>query len=136
MANTINITKCDNQLILIAVNNDNTNETVEICNIQSGNFNNVNVTIDIVEGAAGSSETIRLNGLQKDLSGNYTINVPSGNYSLIYTGINWGGPYNFEFDLNGEKHQLLNNPSNPLNGAIWNLGNLDLTFKVNAPVTA
>jgi len=133
--NSINITKCDNQLIIIAVNNDNTNETVEICNIKSGNYNSVDVTIDIVESTSPTNETITLDGLQQDLSGIYTVTVPAGNYSLIYSGINWGGPYNFEFTFNGETHKLINDTAKPLNGAIWNLGNLDLTFKVAEAAT-
>ena len=136
MTNTINITKCDNQLILVAVNNDNTNETVQICNIVSGNFNTVDITILIEEGS--STETVQLNGLQQDLSGTYSINVPKGNYSLVYVGINWGGPYNFQFNVNGgQPYQLLNKADKPLNGAIWSLGNLDtIKFDVKAGVTA
>lgn len=135
MTNSINITKCDNQLILVAVNNDNTNETVEICNIVSGNTNTVNVTIEIEEGT--SVETVRLNGLQQNLSGTHKIQMPKGNYSLVYAGINWGGPYNFEFNLNGGRpYQLLNKADKPLNGVIWSLGNLDtIKFDVKAPAT-
>lgn len=135
MSNSINITKCDNQLILIAVNNDNTNETVEICNIVSGNTNTVNVTIEIEEGT--SAETVRLNGLQQDLSGTHKIQIPKGNYSLVYSGINWGGPYNFQFSVNGgQPYQLLNKADKPLNGAIWSLGDLDtIKFDVKTPAT-
>jgi hypothetical protein len=125
MSNSINITKCDNQLILIAVNNTNTNDTVEICNIKSGNSNTVDVTINIEEGSSVPA-SIQLNGLDKDLSGTYSIQVPAGDYSLVYVGVNWGGPYNFEFTMNkSEPFKLLNNPAKPLNGAIWDLGNLN-----------
>lgn len=133
MTNTINITKCDNQLILVAINNDNANDTVEICNIKSGNNNTVDLIISIEEGVGNTiPATIELNGLQQDLSGSYPIKVPKGNYSLVYIGINWGGPYNFEFGFNNKPYKLLNKPAKPLNGAVWSLGNLDLKFSVGA----
>ncbi|WP_299712077.1 hypothetical protein [uncultured Tenacibaculum sp.] len=134
MTNTINITKCDNQLILIAVNNDNTNETVEICNIKSGNNNSVNVTINLKD-SSSASETIRLNGLQQNLDQTLNFEMPQGNYSLIYMGVNWGGPYNFQFSFNDRTYELLNDPSKSLDGSIWNLGNLDLKFKIAQPAT-
>ncbi|SNR17286.1 hypothetical protein [Tenacibaculum jejuense] len=133
MDNIINVSKCDNQLIIIAVNNSNENETVEICNIKSGNFNKVNVNIKIEDsGSNNIPEPIKLNGLEQDLSGTYTIKVPSGDYSLIYSGINWGGPYNFQFTFNDKLYELLDGSGGNLVGSIWNLGNLDIKFNINS----
>ncbi|TYP99443.1 hypothetical protein C7447_10139 [Tenacibaculum adriaticum] len=129
MSNTISIKKCDNQLILFAVNE---NESYEICNVQSGNFHSVDLDIEIKEGAF-SGTYIPEGGTSKDLSGTTTVKIPKGNYSLVYVGLNWGGPYNFEFEFNGETYQLLNNPKKELEGAIWNLGNLQIAFDVKVP---
>lgn len=135
MSNTINITKCDNQLVLFAVNGS---ESYEICNIQSGNFHAVDLDINVEASENGTfSGTYQPEGgTSKDLSGAITVKIPAGNYSLVYVGLNWGGPYNFEFTLNdGEPYSLLNKEDKPLEGVVWAQGNLNITLDVKATAT-
>jgi len=127
-ANQIDITKCDNQLLLFAINSQDNNATYEICNIQSGNNNSVNVQIQLAAGAF--SGTYRVNGLNTQLSESVTVKLPPGQYSLIYAGLNWGGPYNFQFSFNQVNYELLNNPNHNLEGVVWALGNKSIVFNV------
>lgn len=124
--NNIEITACDNQLVIYAIQ---WGVCYEICNIKSGNNHAVQVGIQLEAGASFSG-TLEANGVNGALSEQKTVTLPAGEYSLVYTGLNWGGPYNFDFTFNGHQYQLQNDASKPLTGAIWNLGNLDLTFSV------
>lgn len=102
---------------------------LRICNIKSGNNNPVSVGIQLEAGSSFSG-TVEANGVSSDINENVTVQLPAGEYSLVYTGLNWGGPYNFGFTFNNEKYSLTDDPSKPLTGAIWNLGNLDIKFSV------
>ena len=116
MSNTIKITKCDNQLILTAFQ---WSESYEICNLKAAS--NLDYTITIKEGTYTGPAT----------QDSPIVHLPKGTYNLVYTGINWGGPYNFEFNINdGQPYQLLNNPNKPLVGVIWSLGNNSISFNV------
>lgn len=127
--NTITITKCDNQLALYAVNMDNLNSSVQICDIQSGYNNQVDVQINLVAGST-ASDTIRLNGVGGPLTpAAQDFALPAGNYALVYTGLNWGGPTQFAFDFNTYTPHLPVGTTDKV-GAVWNLGNLDMTFTV------
>ena len=121
MSNTIKITKCDNQLILTAFQWSN---SYEICNLKAAS--NLDYNITIKEGPYNGPAT----------QDSPIVHLPKGDYNLVYTGINWGGPYNFEFHFQEKKYQLLDNASKPLVGVIWSLGNNSITFKVAKEITA
>ena len=126
MSNTLKITQCDNELMVLAVN---ASFSFLICDIQSGNNNSVNVGIDIQSGSYTKAFSANgVNNLINDPS--EVVTIPSGTYSLIYVGLNWGGPYNFDIEFNGKPYQLKNDPSKLLTGAVWNRGDLDITFTV------
>lgn len=128
MSNTINITECDNQLVLFAFNGS---ESYEICNIESGNFNSVDIQIQLEASTNNQfSGTINANGVNKPLNSSYTVQLPTGTYSLVYAGLNWGGPYNFEFTFNNKTYKLANDPQKPLEGIVWALGNNSISFDV------
>ncbi|MBI3258928.1 MAG: hypothetical protein HYZ54_05575 [Ignavibacteriae bacterium] len=98
MANTIKITACDNELILIAYQSGS---SFELCRILSGYNNSVNISVNIYNGQFQG--TLLLDGINpgNSLSGTYNIALAKGQYSLIGLGIDWGGPQAFAFSLNG-----------------------------------
>ncbi len=127
-SNTITITACDNQLAIYAVNLDG-NSSYQICDIQSGYNNTVNVPINLVAGSA-ASDTIRLNGVTSALTpAAQDFALPSGNYALVYTGLNWGGPTQFAFTFNDHSPALPVGSVDKV-GAVWNLGDLSMTFTI------
>lgn len=130
MSNTINITECDNELILYAVNEAAT-DCYEICNIKSGNTNSVDVTIDLQSGSQASAP-ITANGVSAPIKSTNPFSLPAGKYTLLYSGLNWGGPYNFEFTFSGYPNpfKLKNDPSKPLFGVIWNRGDNGIQFEI------
>jgi hypothetical protein len=76
----------------------------ELCQILSGNNQPVNVTLDITPGTYQNS--IVLNGVNQPLSQTITQNLPSGTYSLLALGVNWGGPTQFNLNVNGSSYSL------------------------------
>jgi hypothetical protein len=128
MSNTIEITACDNQLFVFAVNQKDQNQSYQICNIKSGNLHSVNVTVALAEGIFAG--TYSQDGVNGNLDTNTTVNLPKGDYVLYYAGLNWGGPYNFEFTFNKDTFKLPNNPNQPLDGVIWSKGDNDITFSI------
>ncbi|MBE0620226.1 MAG: hypothetical protein IH605_06510 [Burkholderiales bacterium] len=109
----IHITKCDNALTLVAWPQSD-DVQYEICTILSGNNFPVDVRIPISAGEYRSG--IPLNGVGAPLKGSYPASLPAGGYTLAVAGINWGGPWNFSFTLNGQKYDS-NNASG--NGVVW-----------------
>ena len=73
------------------------------------------------------------NGVDSPISiPNGSFKLPSGTYALVYTGLNWGGPYQFKFTFNGETYWLEPDSipaGGQTEGAIWNRG-MDITFTV------
>ncbi|MFY9825477.1 MAG: hypothetical protein WAM82_29155 [Thermoanaerobaculia bacterium] len=112
MANSLNITAVDNELILVAYQ---WGASFEICTILSGNSNSVNVTLNVTPGAYQGG--ITLNGVNNSLSGTYPINLASGTYSLAVIGINWGGPQQFSFTFNNQTYSLPYSPTG--GGVVW-----------------
>jgi hypothetical protein len=93
----INITACDNELLVLAFQG---NFSFELCRIVSGNSQNVNVTLNIQSGGfLGSSF---LNGLLQPLNQQIFQYIPSGSYTLLLLGINWGGPQAFKVTVGGQ----------------------------------
>ncbi|MBE0620225.1 MAG: hypothetical protein IH605_06505 [Burkholderiales bacterium] len=113
----IHITKCDNALTLVAWPQSD-DVQYEICTILSGNGKSVDVTIPITAGEYQSG--ISLNGVGAPLSGSYPVSLPAGGYTLAVTGVNWGGPWNFSFTLNGQKYESSNASGD---GVVWLGGN-------------
>jgi hypothetical protein len=104
--NTITVTACDNELIVLAYQPTG---SYLLCDIQSGNVNAVNVTLTIQEGAYGGS--ILLNGVNSALSESMSVNLPAGEYSLMLLGINWGLATEFSVDVNGTTYALPRDPN-------------------------
>lgn len=127
MENVIKISQCDNQLLLFAVE-ANGETSYEICNISSGYNNIVDVEITLVAGAY--TAPVIGNGNHSPLHIKANLALPKGDYFLLYAGINWGGPYNFEFTFQNKPHQLANDSSKPLIGVIWNKAKSNLVFSV------
>jgi hypothetical protein len=96
MANTINITACDNELIILAYQGT---ASFELCRVLSGNSNGVNVKVNIYPGQFQG--TLLLDGINIPLSGNYNVALAPGTYSLIGLCVNWGGPQACTFTFNG-----------------------------------
>lgn len=118
MSNSIKITACDNQLIVLALQ---WGESYEICNIKSGNNNAVEVPINIIAG--NYSGPVKLNGVNKALEPadvKEPVSLPPGEYVLVYAGINWGGPYQFTLDVNEKKYSLPKDSAGEQFGFVWN----------------
>lgn len=120
MSNTITITACDNELILLAYQ---WGGSFELMRILSGNSNPVNVTINIEAGPYQGTNVI--NGVNNPLGGTYTVSLPSGQYTLLPMGINWGGPQQFTMNLNGKQYALPYGPQGE--GLVWNPGPITFT---------
>jgi hypothetical protein len=101
MPNTITVTACDNELIVLAYQ---WGASFELCRILSGNNQPVNVTLTLQSGAYQG--TIVLNGVNQPLSQNITQTLASGAYSLLLLGVDWGGPSQFTVDVNGTPYTL------------------------------
>ncbi|POZ61258.1 hypothetical protein [Chromobacterium alticapitis] len=112
MANTLTITACDNELVLIAYTGAN---SYQIADIKSGNNEPVNFTISLQSGQY--TGPLNLNGVTAPLSGNYNVYLASGAYTLVATGINWGGPQAYAVSLNGVALKPVY--TNPEVGVVW-----------------
>jgi hypothetical protein len=105
MSNTINITACDNEIIILAYQNTSTFEgSFELCRVSSGYGNVVNVTLNLSEGAY--TKSLVLNGVPGPLNVTQTINLPAGSYKLLLLGINWGGGQEYKINVNGTTHGI------------------------------
>lgn len=95
---TIQITKCDNQIVVYATT---WNNSYQICDIQSGNNNLVDVSINLVNGAY--TGPLQLNGVApgKKLSGTYNVAIPETKVNLGIAGLDWGGEADFSVSVNG-----------------------------------
>ena len=93
---TINVTACDNELVILAYQ---WTGSFEIARIKSGNNQSVNVSINIKEGQYQGG--VSLNGVNSGLSGTYDVYLAAGQYSLTAAGINWGAVGSFTVDLLG-----------------------------------
>lgn len=120
MSNTITVTECDNELVILAYQSDG---SFELCQILSGNNQPVNVTLDVVAGAY--QNTVVLNGVNQPLSQTITQNLPSGTYSLLVLGVNWGGPTQFTLNINGTPYSLPLTPEGT--GLTFNPGPVSIT---------
>ena len=101
MPNTITVTACDNELVVLAYQWD---ASFELCRILSGNSQPVNVTLNLVSGVYQG--TITLNGVTQPLNVNVTQTLAPGAYSIQLLGIDWGGPAQFTVNVNGTPYTL------------------------------
>ncbi|HYK21092.1 MAG TPA: hypothetical protein VEV42_10180 [Pyrinomonadaceae bacterium] len=120
MPNTIAVTACDNELIVLAYQ---WGASFELCRILSGNNQSVNVTLNIQPGTYQG--TIVLNGVNQPLSQTITQTLASGAYSILLLGVDWGGPAQFTVSVNGTSYTL------PLqqegDGLLFNKGPISMT---------
>ena len=114
MSNIIQITACDNELIVIAFGWD---ISYQICNIKSGNNQPVNVNINITNGVYLGSQD--LNGVNNKLDETVVVSIPSGKYELVVAGINWGAETNFEIALNGISFSPISDSKTQEKGVVW-----------------
>lgn len=77
MATPVNVTACDNDLIVIA---STPAASSEVFRIRSGYNNPVSYQVDLAAILA------------------------LGSYDLTVIGVNWGGPYNFAVTVNGQSY--------------------------------
>ena len=119
--NTLKITACDNELLVVAYQ---WGASFEVANIQSGNSEPVDVTITIDEGQF--SKTINLNGVTRPLSGTYPSSLAAGEYSLALIGVNWGAAASFAAEFNG---QAVKGPTGSGVGVVWTPA--PISFKVS-----
>lgn len=101
MANQINVTRCDNELIILAYQG---NASFELCRVLSGYEQPVNVTLNISEGIYQGP--VVLVGYLQGLSQTIPQYLQAGPYSLLLLGINWGGPTEFAVNVNGQAYEL------------------------------
>lgn len=124
MANTINVTACDNELVILAYNWDN---SYELCRILSGNNQSVNVTLNIQPGTYEG--TVVLNGVNNPLNVTLAPTIPSSDpskpYSILMLGVDWGGPAQFTTSVNGTAHNLPLQPTG--SGLVFNPGPIAIT---------
>jgi hypothetical protein len=126
MSNTINVTACDNELVIIAYNWDN---SYELCRILSGNNQSVNVTLNIQPGTYEGP--IVLNGVNQPLNVTVAPTIPPTSadpthpYSLLMLGVDWGGPAQFTTTVNSTSYNLPLQPTGA--GLVFNPGPIAIT---------
>ncbi|MDP9048053.1 MAG: hypothetical protein M3N14_07940 [Bacteroidota bacterium] len=104
--NTINITACDNEIIILAYQDIAGSEvSFELCRVSSG-FN-YSVAVNLTLAAGPYKDSLVLNGVSGPLSKTATLYLPAGPYKLLLMGINWGGGQQFVIDVNGTTHGIL-----------------------------
>lgn len=119
MSNTIQISACDNELIILAYQEG---VSYEIGRILSGNGQAVNVSLDLLAGDyVGAS---LFNGINVPLDASITTYIPSGSYSLLFLGINWGGPSSFTVSVGGT---AIGGTVDQGLGLTWNPGPIAIT---------
>src|SRR5579872_697995 len=116
MANQINVTACDNELIIIAFQ---WGVSYELCRILSGNSQPVSVTLNLNEDIYTGGVT--LHGVNNPLKDTVDITLPTGQYSLLLCGIDWGGPSQFTGTItdNTGNTTPFNYSGNPTPGVVW-----------------
>ena len=95
MSNTITVTACSNELIFHAFKSG---ASYKLLHIKSLPPYSVDVTLNITDGAY--SGCVELNGVTSSLSETDSVSIPSGNYLVHFTGINWAGAPQFTGSIN------------------------------------
>jgi hypothetical protein len=118
--NTLTVTACDNELIVLAYQ---WGASFELCRILSGNSHKVNVTLNIQSGQYTGPQV--LNGVNNNLTATPDAYLSPGTYSLLLLGVDWGGPQQFTVDFNGTTYKLRYGTEGE--GLVWNEGPIILT---------
>ncbi len=121
MANTIQVTACDNELIVLAYQSG---ASFELCQVLSGNLNTVSVTLTINAGT--NTGTQIFNGTTGPLNITASTNLTSGQYSLLILGINWSGQSQFTVVVDGTTYSFPLQQDAP-SGLVWNPGPISIT---------
>ena len=94
---SIHVTACDNEIFLIATQAD---KSFLLANIKSGNNLSVDYTLQIKPGDFGGVKNV--GSPDYPIEDTDTTTLPSGTYSLVVLGVDWGGSLeHFEVALNG-----------------------------------
>ena len=120
MANSIHVTACDNELIIIAYQGT---VSYEIGRILSGNNNQVDVTFSITNGPFMGSMTF--SNVYTPIGAKVNTCLPAGNYSLLLLGVNWGLTTNFKVNVNGTDY---NSSGISGLGLVYNPGPISITI--------
>lgn len=118
--NTVSVTACDNELIVMAYQ---WGGSFELFRILSGNNQAVDVSAAIVSGPYQGSQI--LNGVNQPLNQDITVTLPSGTYQMLFLGIDWGGPAQFTVAFNGSTYSYPK--SNTGDGLLFNPGPVKFT---------
>jgi len=108
MSNTINIKACDNELFLIAYPPNGADSYI-LAHVKSGNNYGVAVTVNILSGDYNDVQTV--NGLSGPVNTTYTAYLPEGIYTVVAVCVNWGGPWEYSYNLNGGPNYIDGNSS-------------------------
>lgn len=112
MSNFINVTACDNELIILAYQ---WGGSKELCKIRSSNNNIVDVAIQIVPGPFEGSKL--LDGVNGTLSTKIITQLDPGDYQLVFLGLDWGGPQAFKLMVN--EQFFASEPKEYGDGLVW-----------------
>ena len=118
--NSIAVTACDNELVILACQ---WGGSFELCRILSGNYNTVNVTIAITDGQYQGP--VVLNGVNGPLNETISVSLTPGSYNLAFVGLNWGGPKQFTIAYTNNSGITYNyslpasNPGTQFGGVVW-----------------
>jgi hypothetical protein len=127
--NVINITACDNELIILAYYDSAIREgSYELCRILNGYGHSLNVTLNLIAGD-NFSGTVNLDGVKTEigtLPQPKTISLPSDTYHIVILGINWGGAQQFTTTVNGDPYNLPYSASGPA-GLVYNPSPIAIT---------
>lgn len=111
MSNLINITKCDNELVLIAYQGG---ASFELARVLSGNGNTIDLKLDIDAGRY--KKGVDADGINHSIVTKDKVSLKPGKYSLAVVGVNWGGPSDFEFTFIG---QTFKSSQSDNEGVVW-----------------
>ncbi len=98
MNNTIKINACDNELFLIAYPIGSANSYI-LAHVKSGYNYSVAVTINVESG--DYTDIQEINGLGGAIDKSVTVYLPEGTYTIVAACVNWGGPWAYNYNLNG-----------------------------------
>ena len=103
--NNIKVTKCDNEVYILAVAAGPESErnylSNQLCHIQSGGGQEVDVTINIEEGIYEQPATF--NSPFRPLNITSEVRLPKGDYNILAVGIDWGGGRDIDIKINNGK---------------------------------
>lgn len=119
MDKIIKVTACDNELILIAYQ---WGSSYNLCRILSGNYNTVNVVMNLSAGAYLGAQV--LDGINNPLNQNINLHLPAGDYQLLLVGIDWGGPAQFSVNVDNVDYNYPQTDDG--DGLVWNPGPIKL----------